>query len=150
MRDAVDRRKDTSVVGEVRNGFGMRTADVHGKGDAAAWLRDAAQSELQRAGFDVVEPDRRSDLVVDVQLQSTHCTAYLSYEGDVCIAAKALRSGRAIVDGVYTGRGGAGINWTATDASFAETLDLALQDALVQFARDVRNAEAAAVSSRTP
>lgn len=150
VRDVVDRRKDTSVVGEVRNGFGMRTADVHGKGDGAAWLRDAAQSELQRCGFDVVEPGRRSDLVVDVQLQNAHCTAYMDYEGDVCIAAKALRDGRALVDGVYTGKGGAGVNWSATDESFAETLDLALQDALLQFARDVRKAEDASLSARGP
>jgi hypothetical protein len=54
------------------------------------------------------------------------------------------------VDGVYTGKGGAGVNWSATDKSFGETLDLALQDALVQFARDVRKANGEAISSRAP
>jgi hypothetical protein len=68
----------------------------------------------------------------------------------VSIAAKAMRHGRAIVDGIYVGKGSAGMNWTATDASFAETLDLALQDALVQFLRDVRKAEDASLSARVP
>ena len=66
------------------------------------------------------------------------------------IAAKAMRNGRTIVDGIYVGKGSAGMNWTATDESFAETLDLALQDALVQFLRDVRKAEGTAVSARGP
>jgi hypothetical protein len=134
----------------VRNGFGMKTADVHGKGDAVAWVREATKQELQRAGFVPKDAAAASDLVVDVQLQTTNCTAYLTYEGDVSIAAKAMRHGRAIVDGIYVGKGSAGMNWTATDASFAETLDLALQDALVQFLRDVRKAEDASLSARVP
>ena len=150
VRDVVDRRKDAENVGNVRNGFGMKTADVHGKGDAVAWVREATKQELQRAGFVPKVAAAESDLVVDVQLQTTNCTAYLTYEGDVSIAAKAMRHGRAIVDGIYVGKGSAGMNWTATDASFAETLDLALQDALVQFLRDVRKAEDASLSARDP
>lgn len=150
VRDVVDRRKDVENVGNVRNGFGMKTADVHSKGDPAAWVREATRQELQRAGFVPQDATAASDLVVDVQLQGTYCTAYLTYEGDVSIAAKAMRRGRAIVDGVYVGKGSAGMNWTATDASFGETLDLALQDALVQFLRDVRKAEGTAVSARGP
>ncbi len=150
VRDVVDRRKEAEHVGEVRNGFGMHTADVHTKGDPAAWLRHAVRTELQRAGYDVVEPQQRADLVIDAHLQTAHCTAYMSYEGEVCIAVKALSHGRAVVDGVYTGKGGAGVNWTATDESFGETLDLALQDALVQFAHDLRKANGEAVSSRAP
>jgi len=149
-RDVVDRRKEAEHVGEVRNGFGMHTADVHTKGDPAAWLRHAVRTELQRAGYDVVEPQQRADLVIDAHLQTAHCTAYMSYEGEVCIAVKALSHGRSVVDGVYTGKGGAGVNWTATDESFGETLDLALQDALVQFAHDLRKANGEAVSSRAP
>ena len=150
VRDVVDRRKETEHVGEIRNGVGMNTADVHTKGDPAAWMRHALRTELQRAGYDVVEPQQRADLVVDAQLQTMHCTAYMNYEGEVCVAVKALCNGRAIVDGVYTGKGGAGVNWSATDKSFGETLDLALQDALVQFARDVRKANGEAISSRAP
>lgn len=150
VREVVDRRKDAANVGEVRNGFGMKTADVHGKGDAIAWIREATRQELQRAGFVPRDAGSVSDLVVDIQLQTTHCTAHLSYEGDVCIAAKAMRNGRAIVDGVYVGKGSAGVNWSATDASFGETLDLALQDALIQFLRDVRKADGASASTRGP
>lgn len=136
-----DRRKETAEVGDVRNGFGMRTAAVKSKGDPVAWLREAARTELERAGFAVVEQGQGSDLLVDVQLQTMHCSAFMSYEGDVCVAAKALRYGNALVDGVYNGKGSAGINWTATDESFAETLDLALQDALVQFTKEIRKAQ---------
>jgi hypothetical protein len=150
VRDIVDRRKDVENVGNVRNGFGMKTADVHGKGDPVAWVREATRQELQRAGFVPQDATAASDLVVDVQLHTTYCTAYLTYEGDVSIAAKAMRHDRAIVDGVYVGKGSAGMNWTATDASFGETLDLALQDALIQFLRDVRKAEGTAVPARGP
>jgi hypothetical protein len=78
LRDVVDRLKETEHVGEIRNGFGMNTADVHTKGDPAAWMRHALRTELQRAGYDVVEPQQRADLVVDAQLQTMHCTAYMN------------------------------------------------------------------------
>lgn len=135
-----DRRKETAEVGDIRNGFGMRTAAVKSKGDPVAWVREAVVTEFGRAGFQVVEAGRSSELVVDVQLQTMHCEAFTSYEGDVCLAAKAMHHGRVVVDGVYNGKGSAGVNWSATDESFAETLDLSLQDALLQFTADVRKA----------
>lgn len=128
----------------------METADVHGKGDPVAWVREATRQELQRAGFVPKDAASSAGLVVDVQLQTTNCTADLTYEGDVSIAAKAMRQGRAIVDGVYVGKGSAGMNCTATHKSFAETLDLALQDALIQFFRDVRKVDGKTVSVRVP
>jgi len=51
-----DVRHDKIVVGEVRNGFGMKTADVRIAGPlAGAWVANALATELRRAGFDVVK-----------------------------------------------------------------------------------------------
>lgn len=147
LREILDRRKETAEIGEVRNGFGMRTAAVKSKGDPVAWLREAVAAELERAGFAVVDPAQADDLAVEVHLQTMHCTATGSYEGTVCIAAKALRASGSLVDGVYNGTGSAGVNWSATDESFAETLDLALQDALIQFTQEMRKSTGGGVAA---
>ena len=43
----VDQRSDKKVVGTVRNGFGMRTADVIPTNSVADWVTQALKMELQ-------------------------------------------------------------------------------------------------------
>ena len=48
-----DERADKVNVGEVQNGWGMRTADVMSKNDVVPWINDAIKLELERAGYAV-------------------------------------------------------------------------------------------------
>jgi hypothetical protein len=144
-----DRRIDPLHVGEVRNGLGMHTADIHAKGDGAEWLQEALAAELGRHGFVVVTDPGEADYVVDAELSHVHCTAMLTYEGDVTLTASAAQFGQRVAGRSYTGKGSAGMNWSATEKAFQATLNLALQDAVLQFVQELpTRAEAVAVVGR--
>lgn len=142
--EVVDTRTETHRVGEIRNGFGMHTADVHAKGDARAWLRSALTTECERAGFVAAPSAAEAALVLDAQLVHVHVAAMFEYEGEVHVAVTVKRAGRSVLQASYVGKGDAGLNWTATDASLEETLDLAVQDAVLQLFADLRAGKAAA------
>ena len=135
----------------VRNGLGMHTADIHAKGDGAEWLQEALAAELGRHGFVVVTDPGEADYVVDAELSHVHCTAMLTYEGDVTLTASAAQFGQRVAGRSYTGKGSAGMNWSATEKAFQATLNLALQDAVLQFVQELpTRAEAVAVVGRGP
>lgn len=147
IREVRDSRADTHRVGEIRNGFGMHTADVHAKGDATTWLRAALVEEFERAGYATATGAAEAVLLVDATLVHVHLVAMFEYEGEVHVAVAAHRAGRTVLQGSYVGKGGAGLNLTATDASFEETLDLAVQDAVLQFLAALRAAEAGSIAT---
>ncbi len=129
----------------------MHTADVHAVGDGAEWLQQALATELGRHGFLVVADPGEADYVVDAALSNVHCTAMLTYEGDVTLTANAAQFGQRVAGRSYVGKGSAGTNWTATEEAFLETLNLALQDAVLQFVREMPgHAEPVAVVGRGP
>ncbi len=138
-----DLRSNTRRVGDVRNGFGMTTADVTAKGDAKEWVKEGLRTELQRGGFTLTDEPGLADYIVTARLRRTHCTAMATYLGEVQIEISATRSGRTVVEAELRGEGSAGMNWTATSESFADTLDLALQHAIIQFTDQLRQAAAA-------
>ena len=142
LQTVTDLRIDKTHVGEVRNGLGMHTADVHTKDDGAIWLRKALSTELRRAGYVVADDPRTAELLIDAELVSVHCTAGFSYSGDIILTAKATRDGAVLAGRRYAGSGSAGVNWSATEVAFAETLDLALQDAVIQFVRELKTGPA--------
>lgn len=141
--DVQDARTETHRVGEIRNGFGMHTADVHAKGDATSWLRSALATEFGRAGFVMAASAGEAGIRVDARLVHLHVAAMFEYEGEVHLAVDVQRGGRPTLRASYVGKGGAGLNWTATDASLEETLDLAVQDAVLQLLADIRTGKAA-------
>ena len=138
VQTVTDLRIDKTHIGEVRNGLGIHTADVHTKHGGAVWVRKAFSTELRRAGYTVSDDPSRAEVQIDVELVSVHCTAGLSYSGDIILTAKAARDGTVLIGRRYAGTGSAGVNWSATEVAFAETLDLALQDAVLQFVRELK------------
>lgn len=137
-----DERTDKSVVGTVRNGFGMRTADVVASKDVAAWVTSAVGTELRANGYRVVgaaEPDSKGARVVEVSgsVLNAFCDMYMSYTGQVSLLAKVKGNDGELIAKHYSGEGSAGLVMAATGESFADSLSLALQDALRQFMADL-------------
>src|ERR1035441_993419 len=64
----IDQREQKDRVGEVRNGFGMHTADVLAANNVAEWVTNAMRLELERAGFTVMVLSARSDASEDAVL----------------------------------------------------------------------------------
>lgn len=137
-----DERTDKSVVGTVRNGFGMRTADVVASKDVSDWVTSAVGTELRANGYRVVSAaaeDSRGGSVVEVSgsVLNAFCDMYMSYTGQVSLLAKVKGRDGELIAKHYSGEGSAGLVMAATGESFAESLSLALRDALRQFMADL-------------
>ncbi|MBI2308009.1 MAG: hypothetical protein HYU78_11985 [Rhodocyclales bacterium] len=137
-----DERTDKTVVGTVRNGFGMRTADVVPTNNVADWVTEAVGTELRSNGYTVVrgsaadanDPD---SILVSGDVLNVFCDMYMSYTGQVSLLTKVNRGNRDLLTKHYAGEGSAGLAMAATGESYAESLALALRDALRKFAAEL-------------
>lgn len=141
----VDCREDTgNVVGDVRNTYHMRTADVVTRDPITDWVRNGLARGLDTNGFEVaLRPSADDDsaaggIRVRGAIETVYATSYLTYGADVVLEAEISPSGAPPIRRTYHGRGSAGLNWAATEAGYQESLTLALQDATSQFLEDIR------------
>jgi hypothetical protein len=139
-----DQRADKRLIGEVRNGWGMRTADVVTDRDIVDWVTRAVAMELENAGYQVVPVDRMSPFdntpTLTGDLVTVYCTALFSYEGEVSFFAKVERDGQELLKKRYTGKGSAGLNWAATESSYGQSLSLALSEGIRSLIADLKAA----------
>ncbi len=137
-----DARTDKKLVGAVRNGFGMRTAEVVSADSVPTWVTGALKTELTASGYQVTdkvdESGAGTSLGGDVTL--VWCDAYFTYSGEVALSIRLRRDGRDVLSRSYTGQGSAGMNWAATAEAYGQTLSIALADALRQLMPDLDKA----------
>lgn len=137
-----DERTDKTVVGTVRNGFGMRTADVVPTNNVANWVTDAVGTELRLSGYSVVrggasDPNDPESVLIGGDVLNVFCDMYLSYTGQVSLLVRVSRGNRDLLAKHYAGEGSAGLAMAATGESYAESLALALRDALRKFVAEL-------------
>ncbi len=135
-----DDRADKTIVGHVRNGYGMKTAKVVGQPDLTDVVNEAVRSELVRAGYVVQGAGAATATntpVISGALVKLYCDAYMSYEGSASIYVRITRDGKEILRKTYEGEGSAGMNWAMTGASYGISLSLAIQDTLEKLKRDL-------------
>lgn len=138
----VDRRPDTTKVGDVRNAFGMKLAPIRTVNSVSVWVRDALALELKDAGYNAASsttvPD--SSLAIEGEILKVHADAYMTYGGEVELLIHLTKGGRELIGHSYVRKGSAGTNWTATAKSYAQALAVALADVLRQVVADVARA----------
>jgi hypothetical protein len=136
-----DRRTDIRRIGNVRNGFGMDTADVVTGSDVTAWVAGAFRQELAEAGYTVVPAESNAASAGAVRLEAeittVYCDVIFSYKGDVWMNVYLSGQDSAPIANSYHGSGSAGLNWAATSDSYAESLARALRDAVMQVMADL-------------
>ena len=138
-----DQRSDKKVVGTVRNGFGMRTADVIPTNSVPDWVMQAMKTELQNSGYVVTTGATGGDspagasAVVSGEILNVFCDMYFSYSGQVSLLARASKAGKEVLNKHYSGEGSAGISWAGTAESYAQSLALALASAVKQFVSEL-------------
>jgi hypothetical protein len=137
----VDQRADKRAIGEVRNGWGMHTADVVAETDVADWVTRAVATELENAGYQLtlgnegaVAPETT---ILTGDIVTVYCTALFSYEGEVSFFARVMQDGHEVLAKRYTGKGSAGLNWGATASGYAESLSVALANATKELVSDL-------------
>lgn len=140
----VDQRGEKRAIGEVRNGYGMRTAEVVPDKDIAAWITQGVQAELEKAGYRVSVSETPTTSSPTATLSgdvvTVYCSAMFSYEGEVSFFARLMKDGKEILAKRYTGKGSAGLNWAATSTGYADSLSLALADAIRPLVEDLHAA----------
>jgi hypothetical protein len=132
------RPEPRNVVGYVRNGLYMHTADVETNDDVKAWVAAALTTELRRAGIAVGDaaPGRP---VVAVTVFEVHSNAYFSYSAKVVLDIAVRREGAPDAKKRIEGEGGSGVNWASTGDSHADALADAVRDAARKAAAAVRD-----------
>jgi uncharacterized lipoprotein len=130
-------------VGEMRNGFGMKTARVIAQNDVVQWVNDSLKYELEKTGYAVTVvdgfPSKTDSIGVYGKVLSVYCTGSFTYEGIVSLTAGFYKEGKEIFTAVYNGEESAGINWAGTSESYEETLELALQNVLRRLVQDINS-----------
>ena len=141
----VDRRADTTKVGGVRNGFGMKLASIRTVNSVAAWVPEALTYELKAAGYAAAPAATAPDtsLAISGEILKAETDAYFTYGGEVELLVTLTDGDRELIRRTYIGKGSGGTNWGATAKSYAQSLSMALADVLRQVIADVGNAVAA-------
>ena len=139
-----DERPNKARIGNVRNAFGMDTADVVTDEDVDAWVTGALSRELSDKGYVVraaEDPEGGESLRIDAEIVHVYCDVYLSYDGKVGLGVTFSSPGRPPLRKQYEGKGSVGVNWAATAESYAQSLALALENALSQVMADLADYE---------
>ena len=135
-----DERADKVVIGYVRNGYGIRTAEIHLDSAAEPFMTNAVQYELEKAGWEVVDQQTatNSDIpIISGEILVLHCDAYFSYEGDATLIIHATRNGHEVFKKTYSGNGGGDMNWAMTGEGYGKAVSQSVQEALLNFVRDL-------------
>jgi hypothetical protein len=139
-----DLRQDKVVVGEVRNGYGLKTAKVVlNNQDPGGWVANAIASELQNAGYDVTkvaEPTAAADVpVIAGAISELYTKMYMSYRTTLQLSVVVTKAGVPIMNKQYTGQAKAGAAFVSTK-EYETVMDQALQNALSQAIPDIKSA----------
>jgi hypothetical protein len=142
LKPFTDQRSDKKVVGTVRNGFGMRTADVIPTNSVPDWVTQAIATELRNDGYTVVsetstDSPQGPSAVVYGEVLNVFCDMYFSYTGQVSLVARVSKDGKELLNKHYAGEGSAGLAVAATADAYSQSLALALSSAVKKLVADL-------------
>lgn len=129
-----DERTEKNVIGHVRNGWGMKTAEVVTDTNIADWVTEALKSELGNGGY-IVAKDR-TELTTGGEVLRVYCDSYMQYEGEVTISVILKKGETVLLNKKYTGSA-KNFNWAATAESYGKTVEQSLQSAMKQLIDDL-------------
>lgn len=132
-----ERTWSKAKVGDVKNGFGMRCADIIPQNSVTEWVSDALKQELTNAGYTVSDSVEAANMIDGVVME-VYTDAYMNYGGRVRLNIVLKdRSGKTILDKNYEAGENCGLNWAATAASYAKTLEVTLQQVMKSIIDDI-------------
>ena len=132
-----DDRPDKNIVGNVRNGFGLKTADVITETNVSEWVTNALKVELKNDGYTIVDVGAENEISGEVI--KVYCDSYMCYEGEVMIKVLLKRASNVLLEKTYSGKA-SDMNWAATAKSYGTILKQSLQQTMNQVVADVDRA----------
>jgi len=126
-----DSRK-TEEVGEVRNGYGMKTASVYAKGqDVGAWVANAVADELTAAGYNITKyndfapPD--SQISITGNVLEAYTKMYMSSTCTIRATINVSKGNVPVLSKEYSGKHGV-LAILANTGEYENAMKGALQD----------------------
>jgi hypothetical protein len=139
----VDRR-DKPEVGEVRNGYGMKTATVFAqKQDLGAWVANALSDELSQAGFtvqkfqDAAPPD--ISVAITGFVPEAYTKMHMQNRCTVRVNITVQKAGVVVLNKEYKGYA-TSLAWTASTGEFENVMQKALQELMKQAVPEIVSA----------
>lgn len=138
-----DLRQEPARLGPVRNGLGMKTADVvvaEYSMPPEDWLQAAVKVELQRRGAHVFDPEDGVQTPADAvvlagQLLEVSVDMYIDYDSKVAFQLQLKQQDHVLLDRRYSGKGGE-MAWTTSENEYMEALNQAMHQALLSASVD--------------
>ncbi len=131
-----ERTWSTEKIGDVRNGYGMRCADIIPQNSEEEWLADAFRKELTNAGY-VISDDTNTAVTLEGTALDIYVNAYMNYGGRLKLNIVLKKSDKVILSKEYSAERNCGMAWASTAASFGKTLEITLQDIMKKIIPDI-------------
>ena len=136
-----DVRETQDRIGNIRNTFGMDTANILTKGNVEVWVHDAIAVELEQLGYRVLDPlsaasnESADRLTADVR--KIFIDVYAVYDGEVTLQATLERADADPAIAEYPAKVSSGLSWAGTGSAAGESLARALQTAIREMLFDI-------------
>ncbi|MFA4889845.1 MAG: YajG family lipoprotein [Candidatus Omnitrophota bacterium] len=136
--------REKPELGEMRNGYGMKTADVLAKDqDVGAWVANALSDELIRAGYNVQKfsdaAPSDAEVVISGSVPEAYVKMYMTYSGTVRVSVTVTKSGVVVLNKEYTGHA-RGLAMLCSTGDYENMLKRALQDIMKKMIPDITKA----------
>ncbi|MBN2037740.1 MAG: AgmX/PglI C-terminal domain-containing protein [Chitinispirillaceae bacterium] len=133
-----------STIGHVQNGYGMRTAKVVAENSVPEWVNKEIENKLTRSGYEIKKEcdDSGDAFVINGKILKVYTTAYMTYLGEVTLAAVIKLNQSTLIEKKYSGHKKTGINWAASQEAFSDVLEKSLEIALSKFIKDIDSLDA--------
>ena len=133
-----DRTWSKEKVGDVKNMYGMRCADIVPQNSVTGWVTDALKKELSNAGYTVT--DEKASSSIEGAVLEVYTDAVWNYGGRVRLNVTLKKDGKEILFREYKAQENCGVNWAATAKSYGKSLETALQGVMKQVIPDINTA----------
>lgn len=130
-----DERLDRNVIGHVRNGWGMKTAEVVTVTNIADWVTEAMRAELKNSGYTLTD-DVNTEHAIQGEVIKVYCDSFMSYDGEVGVEVTLRKGAQDLFRKKYLGKDSS-INMASTAKSYGITMERSLQKALVDAVHDI-------------
>jgi hypothetical protein len=133
--------RENKDVGEVRNGYGMKTGKVKAKDqDVGAWVANALADELKRAGYniskftDAAPPE--FTIAISGSVPEAYTKMFLNSRATVRANITVKKVGVVVLNKEYTGKAST-LAWTASTGEYEKVLENALKEIMKQAVPEV-------------
>ena len=128
--DVRHHKQPGDFIGHIKNGYGVRMADVTATQYVNIWVQNCISKNLKQAGFDVATGKKETGRIcVSTSIRTLKCEAMMTYNAVIVLDVKLKKDNLIFFKKVFTGRSSQ-TNWAASTAGYQETMTNAMKQCL--------------------